>query len=221
MTTADLDPALLSVRQAYDQVAPDYAETLRNYQGTRYTENAIFRLFADLVRASGEPGPVGDIGCGPGRITAHLAALGLDVFGVDLAPAMIEVARRDHPGLRFEIGTMTALDIASDALAGALGWYSLIHLPGHLVPVALAEFHRVIRPGGPLLLGFQEGEGPRPVVTAYGHDLGGLGVQVHRRALAEVGELLGTAGFTVFSSTLAAPRPGELDSQAYVLAHKD
>ncbi|MGZ4491477.1 MAG: methyltransferase domain-containing protein, partial [Nocardioidaceae bacterium] len=26
------------------------------------------------------------MGCGPGRITSHLAALGLTVFGVDLSP---------------------------------------------------------------------------------------------------------------------------------------
>jgi 2-polyprenyl-3-methyl-5-hydroxy-6-metoxy-1,4-benzoquinol methylase len=38
---------------------------------------------------------VADVGCGPGRITGLLRGLGLDVFGIDLSPAMIELARRD------------------------------------------------------------------------------------------------------------------------------
>jgi SAM-dependent methyltransferase len=50
-----------------------------------------------LVRARGG-GSVADVGCGPGRITAHLRQLGVDAFGIDLSPGMIEVARR--PGRR-------------------------------------------------------------------------------------------------------------------------
>nr|WP_019854343.1 methyltransferase domain-containing protein [Actinopolyspora mortivallis] len=30
-----------------------------------------------------------DVGCGPGRVTAHLGALGLSVFGMDLSPEMV------------------------------------------------------------------------------------------------------------------------------------
>jgi trans-aconitate methyltransferase len=47
------------------------------------------------------------VGCGPGHVTAHLRKLGLDTFGIDLSPAMIDVARREHPELRFEVGSMT------------------------------------------------------------------------------------------------------------------
>ena len=52
-------------------------------------------------------GPVADVGCGPGHVTAHLRDSGLDAFGIDLSPVMIDVARREHPGLRFEVGSMT------------------------------------------------------------------------------------------------------------------
>jgi ubiquinone/menaquinone biosynthesis C-methylase UbiE len=69
------------------------------------------------VRAQGG-GTVADVGCGPGRITAHLRQLGVDALGIDLSPAMIEVARRDHPGLRFEVGSMTDLALADASLAG-------------------------------------------------------------------------------------------------------
>jgi SAM-dependent methyltransferase len=74
-------------------------------------ERAMLLLFAELVHAGGG-GPVADVGCGPGRITAHLRTLDVDAFGIDLSPGMIEVARRDHPGLRFEVGSMTDLAVA-------------------------------------------------------------------------------------------------------------
>ncbi|WP_435827740.1 class I SAM-dependent methyltransferase [Nonomuraea dietziae] len=41
------------------------------------------------------------MGCGPGRVTAHLVELGVSSFGIDLSPAMIELARRAYPDLRF------------------------------------------------------------------------------------------------------------------------
>ena len=56
-----------------------------------------------MVRAA-DVGPVADVGCGPGHVTAHLNKLGVDAFGIDLSPAMLDLARRDHPGLRFEVG---------------------------------------------------------------------------------------------------------------------
>jgi len=53
-----------------------------------------------------DPGSVADVGCGPGYVTAHLHDSDVEVFGIDLSPEMIDIARRDHPHLRFEVGTM-------------------------------------------------------------------------------------------------------------------
>ncbi|MFI5613188.1 methyltransferase domain-containing protein [Amycolatopsis sp. NPDC051903] len=50
--------------------------------------------FAELV---GTTGPIGDLGCGPGRLTGYLASLALDVFGVDLSPDMVDAPRRAIP----------------------------------------------------------------------------------------------------------------------------
>lgn len=118
------EPADVSAtRTAYDMVAESYAELLRDLLAESPWDRAMLATFAELVG----PGPVGDLGCGSGRLTGHLASLGLDVFGVDLSPGMVEVARRMHPTLRFEVGSLAALDLADASLAGALAWYSLIH----------------------------------------------------------------------------------------------
>lgn len=42
--------------------------------------------------------------------------LGLDAFGLDLSPAMVDHARRAHPALRFEEGRMEALPVEDGVL---------------------------------------------------------------------------------------------------------
>ncbi|MFF7215167.1 class I SAM-dependent methyltransferase [Streptomyces sp. NPDC008238] len=124
----DTDDWLADTRASYDTVAEDYADQVRGLlDGTPY-ERAVLGLFADLVR-SGGGGPVADVGCGPGRITAHLHGLGVDAFGIDLSPAMVRVARREHPGLRFDVGSMTDLDLPDASTAGLVAWYSLSTSP--------------------------------------------------------------------------------------------
>lgn len=142
---------LADTRTSYDTVAASYADLVRNILSETPYERAILALFADLVHAAGG-GPVVDVGCGPGRITAHLHELGVDSFGIDLSPGMINVARRDHPGLRFEVGSMTDLDLAEGSVAGLVAWYSLIHIPDAWISSVFAHFRRVLRPGGPLLV---------------------------------------------------------------------
>ncbi len=119
---------LADTRSSYDTVAGCYADQVRDLLDKTPYERAVLALFAELVRTTGG-GPVADVGCGSGRITAHLSELGVDVFGIDLSPAMVEVARRDHPGLRFGVGSMTDLELADASMAGLVAWYSLIHVP--------------------------------------------------------------------------------------------
>ncbi len=193
---------LADTRMSYDTVAISYADLLRDALDTAPYMRGILALFADLVLASGG-GPVADVGCGPGRITAHLRDLGVDAFGIDLSPAMVDVARRDHPGLRFKVGSMTELDLGDSSVAGLLAWYSLIHIPDDEVPAVLAHFHRVLRRGGPLLVGFHVGDGHRLKTEGYGGHP--MRVYVHRRAPDRVATWLRDAGFTVEAQVLMDP----------------
>ena len=203
-----------AVRTSYDTVADDYAELLRSALAASPTDRAMLSLFAELVAGSGG-GEVADLGCGPGRITGHLAALGLDVRGVDLSAGMVAVARREHPQLRFDVGSMTALDLADDSLAGALAWYSLIHLPTDELPAVLAELARVLRPGGHLLVAFQVGDEPVQLREAYGHH---VSLVVHRRQPDLVSALLADAGLAVHTRLIRDPEGREKSPQAYLLA---
>lgn len=84
-------PYLHTTRTSYDTVAVDYAELLRTELSDKPLDRALLATFAELVQGSGN-GPVADLGCGPGRVTAHLHSLGLDTVGVDLSPVMVAVA---------------------------------------------------------------------------------------------------------------------------------
>ncbi|MFD4527406.1 methyltransferase domain-containing protein [Streptomyces sp. NPDC058470] len=160
--------ALGATRDGYDAAALTYAQLFRDTLRDRPLDRAILGAFAEVVHAGGD-GRVADLGCGPGHITAHLDELGLTAFGVDASPAMIELARRAHPGLRFDVGSMAALDIADGALGGVLSRWSIIHTPPQELPVVLAEFHRVLAPGGHLLLGFSASEDPSHPTQLFDH----------------------------------------------------
>lgn len=210
------EPAFVTeTRTAYDTVADSYAEQLRNLLDESPWDRAVLGTFAELT---GKSGPVGDLGCGPGRLTGYLASLGLDVFGVDLSPGMVDAARRAHPELRFEVGSLASLDIEDGALAGAVAWYSLIHTPPAELPPVVAELARVLAPGGRLLTGFHVGDERRHLTHGYGHD---IVLDAYRLRPEFVADLCADAGLVVEARLVRAPQPPyEKVPQAALLARK-
>ncbi|GAA0210570.1 class I SAM-dependent methyltransferase [Saccharothrix mutabilis subsp. mutabilis] len=197
-----MDEWLADTAASYDTVAGSYAEFVRGALEREQYLSAALTVFAGAVRAAGG-GPVADVGCGPGQVTAHLRGLGVDAFGVDLSPGMVELARREHPGVRFEVGSMTALELPAGSVAGVLAWWSLIHVPDDEVPVALGEFRRVVRPGGLVQLGFHVGDVSRLKTEGYGGHP--MRVHVHRRRPEKVAGWLREAGFAVDAQWLMQP----------------
>ena len=133
---------LSDTRASYDIDASGYAEKVRGLLGESPYLRASLALFVELVHGS-RGGPVADIGCGPGYVTGRLHDAGLDVIGIDLSPEMIAIARRDYPHLRFEVGTMTDLDLADSSVAGIVAFWSIIHVPDHAMPGVFEQFRRV------------------------------------------------------------------------------
>ncbi|MEU8999436.1 class I SAM-dependent methyltransferase [Streptomyces caniferus] len=209
---------LRTTRAFYDAVAEDYDDHFRDVLETRPMDRAMLAGFAELVRAAGA-GPVVDVGCGPGRVTAHLAALGLSVSGVDLSPRMVALARRAHPGVRFEEGAMTSLDLPDGALGGVVAWYSIIHTPQERLPEVFAEFHRVLAPGGHLLLAFQTGDEPLHIDRPFGHP---VSLDFRRRQPDRIADLVGRAGLSVRARLLREPEAelGDTAPQACLMIRK-
>jgi SAM-dependent methyltransferase len=209
-----------ATRVSYDAIAGDYFNRFGHELNAKPLDRAMLAAFAELVRAAGL-GPVADIGCGTGRVTAHLEGLGVSAFGIDLSPQMVADARKRYPGLRFEVGSMLSLDLPDATLGGVLAWYSTIHLPDEELPGVFAEFRRVLAPGGYLLLGFQAGEGPVHITQSLGH---AVSVDMHRRQPEQLAGPLSRAGLTVRARLLREPdEDGEFPEkmpQACVLAQR-
>jgi SAM-dependent methyltransferase len=96
-----------------------------------------------------------DVACGPGIISRRLAGEVAAVHGVDVTPAMIDVARREAAAAgtdnaTFELGDATALTATDAAYDGVITRFSLHHIPAP--GRVLAEMARVVRPGGAVVV---------------------------------------------------------------------
>lgn len=146
---AAADP-IAATQDTYARIAAAYAD---HWDGTApaWTAQAAERLAAELP-----PGAlVGDIGCGPGNDTVRLRQLGLRAHGFDLSHAMLTA--RHVPGqVRADL---RALPLPDAVLDGVWCVAVLLHIPRDLVPGALAELRRVLKPGGSGVIAIAEGEG--------------------------------------------------------------
>jgi ubiquinone/menaquinone biosynthesis C-methylase UbiE len=143
------------VAQSYDAVAETYAERFAGELAHKPFDRVMLHW---LVERTTE-GPICDLGCGPGHVSAFLSNLGAEVLGFDLSRQMVAQARLLHPRLRFEHANMLAMKaVADNSLGGIAAFYSIIHLARETVPTALAEMSRVLRKDGVLLLTFHIGE---------------------------------------------------------------
>jgi SAM-dependent methyltransferase len=119
---------------------------------------------ADLICAYA-PESVLDAGCGTGRVAIELARRGIDVVGVDLDEAMLDMARRKAPELTWMQGDLATVLVAGPD--GSARRFSIVALPGNvmifLAPgtegAVVANMSRHLEPGGRLIAGFQIGGG--------------------------------------------------------------
>jgi SAM-dependent methyltransferase len=116
-------------------------------------DNGLFALDEPAVNAILDTLPVGDAldaACGTGRFSVVLAERGHRVIGVDSSPEMLEVACAKLPNADFHLGELDDLpvpDASVDVIVCAL---ALTHV-ADLAPV-MAEFARVVRPGGHVVI---------------------------------------------------------------------
>jgi ubiquinone/menaquinone biosynthesis C-methylase UbiE len=100
--------------------------------------------------ASREPGVALDAACGTGRFAEFLASRGHRVIGVDSSPDMLARARQRVPEAEFHVAELDRLPLPDDCVDVIVCALALDHVP-RLDPV-LAEFARVLRPGGDLVI---------------------------------------------------------------------
>ena len=137
------DPS--AIQHAYEAIADAYDATFAD----ELEANEFDRAIVDSAMA-GVPqrGLVLDIGCGPAQVSRRTVAAGRTAIGTDLTPAMLRIARCRAPMLHLTCGDAMALPYRSGIASATVAWYSLHNLPRSLMPAALGEMRRVLRPGG-------------------------------------------------------------------------
>lgn len=96
-----------------------------------------------------------EVACGPGIISRRLAPQVAEVHGIDVTPAMIDVARREATAagadnVTFTVGDATALEYPDGTFDGVITRFSLHHIPapGRVIE----EMARVTRPRGAVVV---------------------------------------------------------------------
>ncbi|MBO0922048.1 methyltransferase domain-containing protein [Cellulomonas sp. zg-ZUI222] len=193
------------VQQAYALLAAQYIDLLGSVDRVHPDDLALIDRHLRPVC-----GPVLDLGCGPGHLTGYLTSRHVDVTGIDLVPEFVAHARAAHPDARFEVGSVLALDRAPGSVAGALAWYSLIHLEPEQLDDALAAIRRVLAPGAPLVVGFFDGPEHEP----FAHRV----TAAYRWPPDEMSRRLAAAGF-VERERVHRDQEGEWRPHAAIVAH--
>lgn len=211
--SSSITPA--ATRAAYDLVADDYARLLPDTAAEAPEDLEVIGRFSASVP---DGGPILDAGCGTGRLIGHLTGLGHpSLAGADFSAGMIARAAKGHPEVSFTVAELAGLPYPENSFDGILAWYSIIHLAPQELGAVFEQFHRVLRAGGRLLLGFQAGSGQRAIRHAYGHDVE-LVAHLHDRV--DVCQRLQQSGFHVDESLLRPPRDHEAQPQGFLRAHR-
>ena len=144
------------IEASYDRVVSQFVKEFFDELARKPFDRKLLDQFAETVRGHGK---VCEIGCGPGQIARYLKDQEVTMYGIDLSEEMVKRANSLNPDISFQRGDMRDLEISDASLAGIVCFYAIIHLKREDVPRALSEMHRVLKPGGRLLMSFHGGEG--------------------------------------------------------------
>ena len=172
--------------------------------------DAGWRRRAARETGIGPGGTALDVACGSGKLTAELARVagpGGSVTGLDFSREMLEIARREHPGIRFVEGDALSLPFEAGSFDASTMAFGLRNLADPVL--GLREMVRVVKPGGRAVV-LEFVRPPKgPVGGAYRLYL--------RTLLPVVGGMLSgePAAYRYLSDTVDSYRtPGELGDMA-------
>lgn len=217
ITLVDREAVLTDGAQARDDAV------LAGYEGLASTDDIEGRWpldpfeewFLGQVADAAADGPVIDLGTGSGTAAGVLAEYGLDVTGLDISPAMLELARTRFPGIHPVVGDLRRVLRPPTAP----GWGAVVcrrvlgHLAGSELPPAVGAASRVLSPGGAFGLVVDVGD---TVVPLPGTDLTTVLHDPHEVLAAVTG-----GGLTLVDWYLCGPEKGEAGAKSlHVLARR-
>jgi SAM-dependent methyltransferase len=136
----------VSLQDAWEEQAPNWIRWARAEGHDSYWNFHREAFLASLPL----PGRLTiDVGCGEGRVTRDLRALGHKVVGLDAAPTMVEAAREADPDGEYLVASANEMPFENGAADLVIAFMVLMDLDD--MPGALKEIARVLEPGGKLV----------------------------------------------------------------------
>ena len=141
------------VQVGYDALAETYLRV-------RCADSNDVQFLEALTTRLPEGARVLDAGCGAGIPVASALSERFRVTGVDISARQIALARNAVPNAEFIQADMTTLDFPDACFDAIVSYYAIIHVPREEHPALLANFHRMLAPGGRLLVSMGAGDNP-------------------------------------------------------------
>ena len=135
------------VRQAYDQIAPEFSQTRAD----------VWPELNQLIAQIKAGAHVLDVGCGNGRLRLLFKDVKINYIGCDISAGQLKQAQQHDrfqlPDQQFVLGNITALPFAENSFEAVFAVAMLHHLPSRAQRLkALTELYRVLKPGGRVYL---------------------------------------------------------------------
>lgn len=154
------DEQIKITRQTYLLHANEYVQNFeRRPDALKTTRPKTLDPFLQIYKKNQLDKPILFVGCGSGRDLQELENMGLDVMGVDVCPAMLDLARENGVQSVLQEIDMEDLCFEYDSLGGIFCETAISHVKKvHLAPI-LKIFYNSLTINGVVMIGFREGDG--------------------------------------------------------------
>lgn len=125
-----------------------YERAAEAYVADRPQESPDIAALAHLTGRLPAGALVLDAGCGAGLPIAQTLSHSFRVVGVDFSLRQLGLAAGNVPAAAFACQDLTRLGLAAETFDAICSYYAIIHIPRAKHAGILADFHRLLRPGG-------------------------------------------------------------------------
>ena len=133
------------VRDGYNTIA-------KLYTSARDLNQPDALLLDELIEKLPPNAVVLDAGCGGGIPVSQKLSQHVKVIGVDFSESQLAIARQNIPNAEFQLADISQLDFPDATFDAIACYYAIFHLPREEHPSILANFHRLLKPNGYLLI---------------------------------------------------------------------
>lgn len=139
----------MDLKQTYNKIAQDWH---KDHADDTWWIASMEAFLARLPKNS----LVLDVGCAGGIKARFMMERGMRVIGIDIAEKFIDIAKHENPEGDFRVLDMMNIGSMSERFDAICAQASLLHIPKQHIPLVMAGFSTVLKPGGRLAIAVKE-----------------------------------------------------------------